>query len=1075
MMIRWEGTPPLEGKARIRRLSAALAMLLAWSSPLPAQEIPSEVGIPFITNYDFRDYGGHPQNWAVAQDSRGLMYFGNTDGVLEFDGASWRLVPVSNTSIVRSLAVDSAGTVYVGAVGELGYLRPGDTGQLVYQSLVDKMPEAEREFSDVWRTFATDEGIFFWSYAGLFRWHQNRFQSWQIESHWVPGVVAGKLFYNTKDTGLKVFEGDAFIPVPGTEDLAEFRLNVMLDAGDDVMLLGTREGQLFKLSMTDSSAPDPAALSRPRRLEPFVTAAADYLKSHRLYSGVRMPDASYLLTTMDGGVVVMGPQGELRRILNRAAGLPDNSVWAAAVDDNRDLWLGLNRGLSRIEINSSISYFTEASGIDGTVEALTRHAGELYAATGVGLFRFEKGRFTRVPGVPGPCWSLLSFEPSSGGREKLLVGASPGVYEVDGRQARLVLDTNNAFALYRSPSHPAVVLVGEAGGLSRIRFTDGRWNDEGSLAGIQDDVRSLVEDAAGDLWLGTHYSGVIRVRVDLAERHTVQSLDHFGIEHGLPNLQSVKILTLDDQLLFGTSQGIWEFDPAAERFHLLPSFAPELLPDGLGILRLVPDAQGNLWLSRIGTHTPALASRQPDGSFTIDDRQLRRLPAASWYAVYPESDGIIWLGGTEGLYRFDSTVETHLDRAFQTLIRSVTKSDGSLLFHGAPTTDPLAAAAAAEAPLPYAENSLVFLFSATSYSEPGKTRYRHILEGYDDDWSTPAPDRKKEYTNLPEGRYRFRVQAINLYDTAGAEATYSFRILPPWYRTLGFRTTALLAIAGLLWGVSRALITRTRRIQKEISEREQAAERERLIRQLEAQNAELERFTYTVSHDLKAPLVTIRGFLGFISKDAAAGDLDRLEQDLGRIEGAAAKMSELLEDLLQLSRIGRKVNPPQKASMNQLIAEALELISGRSSQRGVEVEVAPNLPEIYGDRARILEMLQNLLDNAVKYLGDTASPRVEVGVSTPPDGEPVFFVRDNGIGIESAYLEKIFGLFERLDAETEGTGIGLALVRRIVEIHGGRIWVESEGRGKGSTFFFTLPGLPAAGDSADPDPPRDRI
>lgn len=234
------------------------------------------------------------------------------------------------------------------------------------------------------------------------------------------------------------------------------------------------------------------------------------------------------------------------------------------------------------------------------------------------------------------------------------------------------------------------------------------------------------------------------------------------------------------------------------------------------------------------------------------------------------------------------------------------------------------------------------------------------------------------------------------------------------------------------------------------------SEREKLIEELEAKNAELERFTYTVSHDLKSPLITIKGFLGFIKEDSRKGNIVRLESDIKRISDAAEKMQHLLNDLLELSRVGRLTNKPQEIRFNELVAESLELVHGRISQRGISVHVDENLPNIFADRQRIHEVLQNLIDNAAKFMGDQPSPRIEIGQQGVLGGMPVFFVRDNGIGISPEYQDRIFGLFDKLDVQTEGTGIGLALVKRIVEFHGGRVWVESES-GKGTTFFFTLP------------------
>jgi signal transduction histidine kinase len=246
-------------------------------------------------------------------------------------------------------------------------------------------------------------------------------------------------------------------------------------------------------------------------------------------------------------------------------------------------------------------------------------------------------------------------------------------------------------------------------------------------------------------------------------------------------------------------------------------------------------------------------------------------------------------------------------------------------------------------------------------------------------------------------------------------------------------------------------------IVRDITERMQAeAEREVMIKALEAKNAELERFTYTVSHDLKSPLITIAGFVGFLEQDALVGNLERVKEDMIHINIAVARMNRLLGELLELSRVGRLVNPPEEVSFENIVHEAVELVRGRIEARGVKVEIAPDLPTVYGDRVRLVEVVQNLVDNACKFMGDQPQPHVEIGMHQAADG-PVFYVRDNGIGVERQYQDQVFGLFDKLDPTSEGTGIGLALAKRIIETHGGKIWIESEGIGHGSTFCFILP------------------
>jgi signal transduction histidine kinase len=180
-----------------------------------------------------------------------------------------------------------------------------------------------------------------------------------------------------------------------------------------------------------------------------------------------------------------------------------------------------------------------------------------------------------------------------------------------------------------------------------------------------------------------------------------------------------------------------------------------------------------------------------------------------------------------------------------------------------------------------------------------------------------------------------------------------------------------------------------------------------------------------------------------------------LKEDIQRINNATGKMKSLLDELLELSRIGRLMNPSEDVPFEEIVREALERLEGQLNERKVRVVISDNFSVVHGDRTRLVEVIQNLVDNAIKFMGDQPRPKVEIGAKKE-NGEDISFVRDNGIGIDPKYHEIIFGLFNKLDQKAKGTGIGLALVKRIIEVHGGRIWVESE-VGEGSTFYFTLP------------------
>ena len=232
-------------------------------------------------------------------------------------------------------------------------------------------------------------------------------------------------------------------------------------------------------------------------------------------------------------------------------------------------------------------------------------------------------------------------------------------------------------------------------------------------------------------------------------------------------------------------------------------------------------------------------------------------------------------------------------------------------------------------------------------------------------------------------------------------------------------------------------------------------ERTRVNAELQAKAAELERFTYTVSHDLKSPLITIKSYIGMIHQDLAAGNIERVRSDLERVARAADKMNQLLEELLKLSRVGRVESTPEKISFASLVEEALELVAGRIQAGHIRIEVEKDLPVVTVDRRRVVEVLQNLIDNAAKFMDGQAKPEILIG-AVHEGMDYRFFVKDNGAGVEARYHERIFGLFDKLNPKSEGSGAGLAIVKRTVGIHGGKVWIESGGNGLGSTFWFTM-------------------
>ena len=233
---------------------------------------------------------------------------------------------------------------------------------------------------------------------------------------------------------------------------------------------------------------------------------------------------------------------------------------------------------------------------------------------------------------------------------------------------------------------------------------------------------------------------------------------------------------------------------------------------------------------------------------------------------------------------------------------------------------------------------------------------------------------------------------------------------------------------------------------------------------LQSKHDEIEEFASIVAHDFNGPLITITSFIDQIEQDITLGNRGKIESDLAYIKGAAIRLGQLLAALQKITGVSRVDNLPEKVRFVELISTCLTTLAGPLQQHGVDVNVMDSSRELMGDPLQLGQLWQNLIENAVKYMGDQPRPRIDIGIDEETPA-PVFFVRDNGIGIKPEHAERVFQLFAQLNRNNPGSGLGLALVKKIVERYQGKIWMESEGSGKGSCFRFTLPdAVVAAGD-----------
>jgi signal transduction histidine kinase/CheY-like chemotaxis protein len=735
--------------------------------------------MPVLQNYSARDYNGGPQVWAILQDRRGIMYFGNSSGdLLEYDGVTWRKI-FTGTSVVRSLALDESGKIWVGAGAKFGYLTPDASGALQFVSLLDKVLPEDRAFTDVWQTLATPQGVFFRSYEKLFRWDGHRMQVWTPAGKSRFQAIAnirGHILTSQNGIGLQEVVGDDLRNLLGG-DAYQNSIKLFLHPYDDGRILVSARDQL--LTLYDG-----------QKLVPFPTQADEYLKIHKVYTTALLPDGSICITTLDGGAVILSHDGGIREIIDKNSGLLDSETLFAYTDREGTLWLGMGSGVARVEVNSPISIILRNSALN-----VIRFQGSIYAssvasnALGRIVFDPETGRPSSVP-IHGPNqgWNMLDFkDPAGKSPNQLLVATSEGVMKLQGDTLVPAMPavhglSEQTYVIEKSRKDPSRVFIGHSDGLGSMRWDGQKWIDEGRLPNTIYESRGLVEDGDGVLWVSGGSRSVLRVEVARSgmrdSRYKVLSQNE-----DLPEGQNdAEFLAGSILVTVDRSKHLFRWDPAAGKFvvddrFLLPIDAPDV---GSGLGPYDAEYQGpnaSFWSVTTSSDSRRLGlfSHQADGTWHLDEDSYRRLSRFRTFSTFHDPDGVVWITGEQVLRLAPSNVRATA-QPFPTLVRQV--NAGSKVVFGGSNRE-----GAAELRLPPGSSALRFQFAALSYTNPIDTEYQYWLEGADRDWSPWGKQKEANYSGLGPGSYRFRVRSRADDGRSGEEATYAFTILPPWYRT----------------------------------------------------------------------------------------------------------------------------------------------------------------------------------------------------------------------------------------------------------------------------------------------------
>ena len=778
-----------------------------------------ENGHPFVKNFDANQYKAHAQNFAVARDHNGIMYFGNFAGILQYDGEFWKLIPTEKTTRVTALATDSAGRVYVGARGELGMLVPDNEGSMIFSSLMNRSKE-ELGFLDVFRIFPTRDGICFLTKKKIFIRNEGIMETFNPGDEIIAGFyLNNRLYLQLKSKGLALFANRRLVPIPGGDFFAgAIEIKSMLPYTHNEILIASGTQGLYLMDSTG--------------IKQFKTNADDSFRKSVITSGAVLKDSTYAFGTSRQGIIILYPTGSIKLVIDKKANLLDQNVQELFADENNILWAALNNGISMIEIPAPLNYFDDNSGLNGSVNHIIRFKGQLYVSTYQGLFWYDRNNlgFKSFPQIITACWGVVPFG------DELLAATSQGIFSIRGNNVHLIKD-GFTMSLIQSTLDPSLFLTGEMGGFFSLKNKNGSWTLQ-LIDASEEEITDLQEDSTGAIWAATLTKGVFRYTIGS------KAPEYFNETSGLPETAGSSINILNGKVTVSTRQGVYLFDDKTRSFHKLYLTENDTTNEGQWYSFITETKDGNLWVNAGDETQLTLLKKQ--GKW-YQREQTPFLPIDDWviWAMYPEDDGASWFGGPNGLLKYDPSVKLQNLDPWPTLVRQVTTKDDSVLFSGL----------AGQTILPYKYNSLRFEFSAPFYSALGENQYRYLLEGFEETYSDWSAQSHKEYTNLPKGDYIFRVHARNVYNRISKEATFSFRILAPWYSTWWAFLLYTILAGGLMYLIlilrNRQLLKEKKALEQKISERtaevvQQKEEIEKQSEELANKNDELEKINIVV-------------------------------------------------------------------------------------------------------------------------------------------------------------------------------------------------------------------------------------
>ncbi|POY37898.1 transcriptional regulator [Solitalea longa] len=724
------------------------------------------IGVPFVENYSKLTYQAGNQNWSVAKGKNGVMYYGNSEGLLSFDGRYWQLFKMPNNVIVRSVATDQ-NKVYTGGFGEFGYWTYNAEGKFGYTSLISLIPKNNPLNGEVWKIYVDADKVIFQSFDCIYIYQKGRITVVNAKEPYLFLFKVGNRYFAQKlANGLYELKDHALELIKGTEEIGQSGVLSVLAFGAKI-IIGTAKNGLFVYENNE--------------VKPWKTQADDFLKTYQLNNGTVLFDKYVAYGTILNGIIIIDEQGNVIQRINKSSGLQNNTVLSLYTDEYQNLWAGLDNGIDRIELNSSLYFYFDKAGQFGTVYSSIIHQNKIYIGTNQGLFyspwpvsgnSFHNFDFKFIPNSQGQVWDLSLID------GKLFSGSNEGTFLVNNGSLQKISSINGGWVIKKLNSNPNYLIQGNYTGIAIYRKdAAGNWQLLNQLKGFGEPSRYIEQDARGQLWVSHAYKGIYKVTLS-ADLLLATTVTYFDAKKGLPSSYNVNVFSLEGKIVFSSDKGFYVYDDISDRFK--PYVELNALLGSFASSNKIITAEGKrYWLVNHGK--VALANFSVPGKVSIDSVQFNMLNGHMvqyyeninrinpWLYLISVDDGFVLYNESN-----DSSKKALLPKV---LIRKIENATDKITTIA--ETDSLASTIV----LPHSQNNIRISY-ALPYFQKGNVMYQYFLEGYSGDWSEWSIQTQKDFTNLPYGTYKFMVRAQVKGSLITKITVFTFKVSPPWYASM---------------------------------------------------------------------------------------------------------------------------------------------------------------------------------------------------------------------------------------------------------------------------------------------------